>query len=127
MTGYGIAHGIHLLAVLLTLVLFVIRGVWMLADSAMLHRKWVRITPHIVDTVLLVSALYLAIAHWGWPMTPHGWITAKIVALLVYIGLGVIAIKRGPTKAVRGGAFAAALLVFAYIMQTAVTKTALPV
>jgi uncharacterized membrane protein SirB2 len=126
MPGFGVAHGIHVLAVVLTLALFVLRGAWMFAGSGMLQRKWVRIAPHVVDTVLLVSALYLAIAQWGWPMTPHGWITAKIVALVVYIGLGVVAIKRGPTKAIRGAAFVAALVVFAYIAQTAVTKTVLP-
>ena len=116
----------HQLAAVATLALFLLRGYWMLADSAMLQRKWVRITPHIVDTVLLASALYLAIGLWGWPMTHHGWITAKLVALLAYIALGVIALKRGRTRTIRGCAFVAALVVFAYIVQTALTKTAWP-
>jgi uncharacterized membrane protein SirB2 len=122
---YTIAKHVHQLAAVATLALFIARGGWMLAGSAMLSRKWVRITPHVVDTVLLVSALYLAITAWGWPLAPH-WITAKLVALVVYIGLGVIAIKRGRTKMARGLAFVAALVVFAYIVHTALTKTVLP-
>ncbi len=125
MEAYVITQYVHQLAVAATLALFVLRGGWMLAGSAMLSRKWVRITPHIVDTVLLVSALYLAIVGWGWPLTPH-WITAKLIALVAYIALGVIALKRGPTKAIRAVAFVGALVVFAYIFQTALTKTVMP-
>lgn len=125
--AYLIAKHLHTTAVALTLVLFVVRGAWMLAGSGMLQRRWVRIAPHVIDTVLLLSALYLAIAVWGWPATLHGWITAKIVALLAYIVLGTIALKRGRTKAVRATALVAALLVFAYLVAVALSKQVIPV
>lgn len=125
--SYMIAKHLHTTAVALTLILFVVRGIWMFADSGMLGRKWVRIAPHVIDTVLLLSALYLAIAVWGWPVTFHGWITAKLVALVAYIVLGTIALKRGRTKAVRGTAFAGALLVFAYLVAVALSKQVIPV
>ncbi|HEV8096842.1 MAG TPA: SirB2 family protein [Burkholderiales bacterium] len=50
----------------------------------------------------------------------HGWVTAKVLALLAYIGLGVLAL-RGRTSTVRGAAFGAALAVAAYIVAVAVT------
>lgn len=126
MSGYVIAKHLHLTAVVVTLALFLLRGGWMLAGSGMLRRRWVRIVPHVVDTVLLLSALYLAIGVYGWPGTGQHWITAKLVALVAYVVLGTIALKRGRTQGMRVSAFVAALIVFAYIVQTALTKTALP-
>ncbi|PWG64807.1 SirB2 family protein [Sediminicurvatus halobius] len=125
--GYMIAKHLHTTAVALTLILFLVRGAWMFADSGMLQRKWVRIVPHVIDTVLLLSALYLAIAVWGWPATFHGWITAKLLALIAYIVLGTIALKRGRTKGVRSAAFVGALLVFAYLVAVALSKQVVPV
>jgi len=124
---YMIAKHLHTTTVALTLVFFLVRGAWMFADSSMLQRRWVRIAPHVIDTLLLLSALYLAVAVWGWPATLHGWITAKLVALIAYIVLGTIALKRGRTKAVRGTAFAGALLVFAYLLAVALSKQVVPV
>ncbi len=122
----AIAKHVHLTAVAVTLLLFLLRGGWMLAGSTMLQRRWVRVLPHVVDTVLLLSALWLAVAVWRYPMVAHGWITAKLMALVAYIVLGTVALKRGRTKGQRIAAFIAALLVFAYIAQTAVTKTPWP-
>lgn len=127
MDTYQLLKHIHLTTVAITLVLFVLRGVWMMLDSPLLQRRWVRIVPHINDTVLLVSALWLAVGVWRYPMVFHGWITAKIVALILYILLGTVALKRGRNKPVRGAAFIGGLVVFAYIVHTAYTKTAIPV
>jgi uncharacterized membrane protein SirB2 len=127
MNTYSLLKHIHLLAVAVTLVLFVLRGAWMMLDSPMLARRWVRIVPHVNDTVLLISALWMAIGVWRYPMVFHGWITAKLVALVVYILLGTVALKRGRTKATRGAAFLVGLAVFAYIVHTAYTKTVVPV
>ena len=100
---------------------FAARGALMLVDSPLLQRRFVRVAPHVVDTVLLASAAWLA---WGLGQVPfvHGWITAKIFALLAYIVLGVIALRRGRTKAIRAAAFAAALLAAGYIVSVALTR-----
>jgi uncharacterized membrane protein SirB2 len=98
----------------------------MMLGSPMLHRRWVRVLPHVIDTVLLASALYLAVAIFRYPMTPHAWITAKLIGLVAYIVAGTIAIKRGRTKGTRLAAFVVALLIFAYIVHTAVTKSVMP-
>lgn len=126
MSGYLIAKDIHVTAVALTLLLFLVRGGWMISGSGMLARRWVRVLPHVVDTVLLLSALYLAIAVYGYPGNAAPWITAKLIALVIYIALGTIALKRGRTKRTRATAFLAALTVFAYIVNTALTKTPWP-
>jgi uncharacterized membrane protein SirB2 len=112
---------VHMTCAALSGSLFVLRGGWMLAGSANLQRRWVRTLPHIVDTLLLASALGLAFWSHQYPGRMP-WLTAKVTALLVYIVLGTIALKRGRTPAVRAGAFAAALAAFGYIVGVALTK-----
>ena len=114
----------HIACAALSGSLFVLRGIWMLRESAMLQRRWVRIAPHVVDTLLLASALILVIWSRQYPFVQN-WLTAKIIALIVYIALGAIALKRGRNKTVRVCAFIAALAVFAYIGLVAMTKQAL--
>ncbi|WP_308633170.1 SirB2 family protein [Massilia sp. R2A-15] len=101
--------------------LFLVRGAWMLRESPRLHARWVRVAPHIIDTLLLASAITLAVWSGQYPGA-QGWLTAKVAALIAYIVLGTIALKRGRTKMVRFSAFLAALAVFGYIVAVAVTK-----
>ena len=101
---------------------FALRGFWMLSDSPLLTRRWVRIAPHAVDTLLLASAIALAVISAQHPFV-QGWLTAKVLGLLVYILCGTMALKRGQTKAARAGFFAAALLAFAYIVSVALTRS----
>jgi len=121
-TWYPLLKQIHLLTVALTLALFLLRGWWMLRDSPRLHQRWVRIVPHVNDTVLLASALGLMVIVHQYPFV-HDWLTAKVVALVVYIVLGSIALKRGRTKRTRTIAFIGALAAFAYIVASALTRS----
>lgn len=84
----------------------------------------VRVAPHVVDTVLLGSALALA---WVGGFNPLRvpWLEAKLAGLAIYIVLGTIALRRGRTRRTRAAAFAAALIVYAYIVSVAVTKSPL--
>jgi uncharacterized membrane protein SirB2 len=100
---------------------FLVRGIWMLCESDLLQRKWVRIAPHVIDTLLLTFALILVFWSGQYPGA-QGWLTAKVIALLLYIVLGTVALKRGKTRAVRMVAFFAALAVFAYIVAVALTR-----
>ena len=121
MSAYLIARHVHQAAVVVTLGLFLLRGAWMLAGSPQLRRRWVRIVPHVNDTILLAAAIYMATV-----IGMQSWIAAKIAGLLLYIVLGTIALKHGPTRTVRAGAFVAALLVFAYLVAVALTKQVMP-
>ena len=113
---------LHLTTVILSFALFALRGVWMLADSRWLQQRWVRIVPHVIDTVLLASAIGLALVLHQYPFV-HGWLTAKVLALIAYIILGSIALQRGSTKTIRATAWIAALTVFGYIVSVAVTRS----
>ncbi|MBE0620177.1 MAG: SirB2 family protein [Burkholderiales bacterium] len=122
---YTLLKYLHVGCVALSGAGFMLRGAWMMRASPMLARRWVRIAPHVVDTVLLASAIALAILIGQYPLA-HGWLTAKVLGLVAYIALGSIALRRGHTRRVRIAAFCAALLVFAYIVAVAMTKSVLP-
>lgn len=109
---------VHVSAATLSLALFLLRGAWMLAGSPRLQDRWVRIVPHVIDTIFLAAGIALAVRIGQYPFV-HGWLTAKVFGLIAYIVLGTVALKRGPTRAIRGAAFAAALAVFAYIAGVA--------
>lgn len=123
--SYLLLKTIHVSCVALTISLFLLRGFWMLQDSARLQQRWVKILPHVIDATLLTSALLLAYRVGQYPFI-NGWLTAKVIALLLYIGLGTIAIKRGRTKRIRVAAWFGALLVFGYIVSVALTRQAFP-
>ena len=116
---------IHLVSAALSFGGFLLRGFWMLRASPLLAHKLTRILPHIVDTVLLGSAILLAINIHQYPGV-HGWLTAKVLALLAYIVLGSIALKRGRTRTIRITAWLAAMLVFFYIVSVALTRSPVP-
>ncbi|OGB21059.1 MAG: regulator SirB [Burkholderiales bacterium RIFCSPLOWO2_02_FULL_57_36] len=112
---------IHVTCAVLSISFFMVRGVWMLFDPARLHRRWVRTVPHVIDTVLLTSALIMVYWSAQYPFV-QPWLTAKVIALIVYIVLGSIALKRGRTETVRITAFIGAMLVFGYIVMVALTR-----
>lgn len=122
---YNLLKLLHIACVALSGAGFVLRGIWMLQGSPMLVRRWVRVAPHVVDTVLLASAIALAGMIGQYPLA-HGWLTAKLLGLIAYISLGTVALKRGHTIEIRVLAFCAALMVLAYIISVAITKSVLP-
>ena len=115
---------LHLTTVVLSFTLFTLRGIAMLVDSPWLRRRWARIIPHSIDTVLLGSALGLMLTIHQYPFV-HGWLTAKVLGLIVYIILGSIALRYGATKPIRASAWIAALATFGYIVSVALTHTPL--
>lgn len=119
---YTALHHLHVTAVTLSLALFVSRGLLMLAGSPHLHARWARIVPHVVDTVLLASAIGLTLVLGQYPFV-QGWLTAKVLGLLAYIVLGSLALKYGPTRTVRTMALVAALATAAYIVGVALYRS----
>ena len=116
---------IHILCVSLTWLLFFLRGIWMLQNHPRLQQRWVKIIPHLIDSVLLLSGITLVVTIHQYPFVNH-WLTAKLLALLLYIILGHVALKRGKTKMLRLTAWISALGVFAYIVTVALKRTVNP-
>jgi uncharacterized membrane protein SirB2 len=113
---YLMIKNLHMLSAVLSICFFMVRAFWSVRESALLQQKWVKISPHVIDTVLLLCAIYLASY---WPLGSM-WIWAKVVALVAYIVLGTIAIKRGKTATIRAVFAGLSILVFAYILGVAI-------
>lgn len=111
---------IHLSCVALSFSLFWLRGFWLLRNSSIMRQRWMRVIPHSVDSLLLASAIWLA---WqlGYSPANSPWLAAKIIALMVYIGLGILAFRIIQTHSARLMTWLAAQLVFFYIAATAIT------
>ena len=112
---------VHQGAVALSLTGFFVRGAASLAGARWVDSHAARTLPHIVDSVLLLSALTLA---WMLRLSPANapWLLAKIAGLVVYVGLGVIALRPGRAKGVRAAAWLGALATAAWIVSVAITK-----
>lgn len=122
---YNALKQLHVICVALSYAGFFVRGIGMMRESPFLARRWVRILPHVNDTVLLASAIALVVMSRQFPFT-EGWVTAKVLALVVYIALGMVALGRGGTRPARIAAWIAAQAVFAYIVAVALTRQVLP-
>lgn len=122
--SYAALKMIHVSSVALSYLLFSLRSMWMMSGSAALRQCWVKIMPHVVDTVLLTSAIMLAVRIQQDPIH-DSWLGAKVIGLLVYIGLGMTALRFGKSRQVKISACIAAHLVFFYIVLVAVTKNPL--
>jgi uncharacterized membrane protein SirB2 len=113
---------VHVGTAVLTISGFVLRGYWMFSGSPNLQLKVVKVLPHIVDTVFLVSGIAL-IFILNLPVMSQPWLLMKFVALIAYIVLGAIALGRGKTIRSRIISFVLALATFAYIAGVALSKS----
>jgi uncharacterized membrane protein SirB2 len=119
---YATLKSIHVATVAATYGLFVLRGMWMMLDSPLLHARVVRIVPHMIDTVLLAAGIAMAVMIRQYPLLA-GWLTAKVIGLVLYVGLGTVALKRGRSRRERIAAWLAAQVVFLYIVAVAYSRS----
>lgn len=115
----------HVAAVTTSFVLFFLRGLWMIGASERLKSRWVKVVPHVVDTVLLASAISMVVMSAQNPFL-KSWIMAKVIALILYILLGMVALRAGRTRQQRVLAWILALTVFTYIVMVAITRNPVP-
>jgi len=101
---------------------FILRWMWVMNESTLSAHRLTLILPHIIDTLFLASAAWLAVSIHQYPFT-DAWLTAKIFGLVGYIVLGSFALRRAATVQGRIMAFCGALLVFAWIVSVARMKT----
>jgi uncharacterized membrane protein SirB2 len=118
---YVMAKHLHLTAVALSIFLFVLRFIWLQMDSQLLHKKWVKIVPHVIDTILLASAIWLCIIIAQYPFAT-AWVTFKLFGVIAYIFCGLLTLKWAKTRAMSYAGFAAALVCLALTAKVAVTK-----
>ena len=123
--SYLLLKHLHVTCVVLSGAGFALRAYWMLAASPLLQHRLTRSLPHLVDTLLLGSALLMVWMSGQYPFV-QGWLTAKVLGLLAYIGFGMMALKRGRTKAVRLRFVLLAVLAYAYIVSVALSRQAWP-
>lgn len=103
---------------------FIVRGYWMLTESARLSARATRIAPHVIDALFLLTGIAMVYLL-SLPVLQTPWLLAKFAGLVAYIVLGAIALRRGPTMQVRLLAFVGALSAFAYIAGAALSKSPL--
>lgn len=112
---------VHVVCAAVSISLFTSRGVWVIASGRGIWH-WLRVAPHIVDTVLLGSGLTLAFLIRQYPFLNSDWLTAKVIGLIVYVALGVVVFRGPRSPFLRATAGLMALLVFAYIVSVAFSK-----
>ncbi len=118
---YAVLKLVHRTCALLSITGFSLRWGAGLAQQAWVHGRSARTLPHVVDTLLLLTALALATLA-GFTPVNAPWLTTKIVALLAYIGLGMIALSARRRRRLRLAAGIGALLVFGHIVAVAYAK-----
>ncbi len=111
-------RAVHVFAVLASGGLFALRGALMLARSRWTNHVALRWLSYTIDTVLLTAALMLATMLHQYPFV-HGWLTVKVLLLVVYVVLGSLALKRGRTRRQQVACFLAALATFAFTYSVA--------
>ncbi|NOQ49824.1 MAG: regulator SirB [Nitrosomonadaceae bacterium] len=119
--SYAALKIIHVISVIFSYLLFMLRGIWMMQNSSILQQRWVKILPHVIDTVLLASAVTLVTMIQQYPGMST-WLSTKIGGLLLYIILGMMALRFGKSLKIKIISWIAAQIVFFYIVLVALTK-----
>ena len=118
---YQAIKHLHMGAVALSVIGFGARGMASFTGAAWVQSRPAKVLPHVLDTVLLLSAIALV---WLLQLNPLDtpWLLAKIIGLVLYIGLGVVALRPAVAKPLRASAWVAALLVVGWMASVAVSK-----
>ena len=117
---YEILKHSHMTALALSFLLFFVRGYLMMRESPASKHRALTITPHIVNLLLIGTGISLAVVLQLSPGS-QPWLAVKLVALIVYIALGILTFKH-PKLAVRKILWLLALVVFAFIISVAQSK-----
>ncbi|MCF8149814.1 MAG: SirB2 family protein [Burkholderiaceae bacterium] len=112
---------IHVISVVLSVTGFFLRGVLVIRASPVMDARWIKVLPHVNDTILLVAALSLAALSEQYPFVAD-WVTAKVLGVFAYIILGALALRPEGTAALRIVCGLSALAVFGWIVSVALTR-----
>lgn len=118
---YVLVKYVHVISVTLSVIGFFLRGVLMLREAPLMNARWVKVLPHVNDTILLAAALTLAAMSEQYPFVV-GWVTAKVFGVIVYIILGALALRDASTRRMRIVCWIASLAVFGWIVSVALSR-----
>jgi uncharacterized membrane protein SirB2 len=119
--SYQLLIGLHVTTAVISLLLFIGRGIWVMQHAQQSRPQWMKWLPHANDSVLFILGIILMVTIQQFPGT-NSWLTAKLTALVIYILLGMVVMKWAQKRRTRFIAWLSALLVFAYMVGVAVTK-----
>ncbi len=127
MSSYIWVKDFHILFITVSIVLFILRFFWQWSNADIMKQRWVKIAPHIIDTFMLVSGIWLVVITHFYPFTPQGsWLTEKLIGVIIYIALGMVALKSGKdglrSQKTRWVAFILALGCLYLVVKLALTK-----
>ncbi|WP_242165068.1 SirB2 family protein [Lysobacter sp. M15] len=108
----------HIIVALLSGALFSLRGAFVLGGARWPMALPVKWLSYAIDTALLTAALMLLTILPG-AMFANGWLTVKVTLIVVYVALGVFALRRGRTRRMRALCYVLALMVFGTIYSIA--------
>jgi uncharacterized membrane protein SirB2 len=121
---YLLIKYLHILTAGASISLFCLRFLLLMRKPAGLRSRWIRVLPHLNDTLLLTFAILLCFATRQAPLvTP--WLSEKVLAVILYIVAGVIALKKAKSRPGQIAWFIFALILFAYTANMAVNKSPL--
>jgi uncharacterized membrane protein SirB2 len=116
---------LHVTCAALSISGFLARGWLKFKAPQHLQKRWIRIGPHIIDSLLLASAIVLVFQTRQYPFV-SAWVTAKLLMLLVYIGFGLLTLRFARTRGQTLGGLVGACLSFSYIIAVALTRQPWP-
>jgi len=116
---------LHVAIVSLSVSGFMLRSFWMLFYPERLTHSWVRIAPHIIDTLLFATGLGLAFSA-GISPSEQPWFATKLIAIIIYILAGMVALRMGYGKTIRISALCIAIGAAAWAAGSALSHQALP-
>ena len=108
----------HIFVALLSGALFAVRGALVLGGARWPMALPVKWTSYAIDTALLTAALMLLTILPG-AMFANGWLTVKVTLIVVYVVLGVFAMRPARTRRTRAICYLLALLTFGAIYSIA--------
>lgn len=119
---FNLLKYLHISCALVSISGFALRGYWALTENPLRQASLSRVLPHLVDTLLLASAIGMLVI---WQQSPLAvpWLLAKLLALLLYIGLGMLVMRRALGKRGQLLAYIAALLAAGYIVAVALSHS----
>lgn len=112
---------IHMLLAFVVISSFIVRFILLDKGVELPSRRWLKVLPHVLDTLLLASGITLAVNFVQYPAQAV-WLSTKLMALFVYVLFGVMAMGMGRSRRQRWLAFSGAMLSFAYVLAVAVSK-----